>query len=115
MGPMVHYRAMRTFAACAILLATSLSHADEEFLHRWAETSDFQLGRPKFAIPTRDGKVLFLRSGPRSRQLALYEYDVATRATREVITADRLLGGAAEKLTPAERARRERMRVAGVG
>src|SRR6266545_2609928 len=102
---------MRMILVCAAVLAFgSGARADEDFLRRWAATRGFMLGRPKNPMPTRDGKVLFLRSGPRSRELSLFEYDVATRATREWLTAAKLLGGAEETMTAAEHARRERMR-----
>src|SRR5207248_11264788 len=41
----------------------------------------------------------------------LYEFDVATGKTRALLTPEQVLKGAEEKLTPEEKARRERMRV----
>src|SRR5438309_873351 len=86
------------------------------FLRDYAETRGFQLGRPIKPSPTPDGKaVLFLCSGPRGSALALYEFDVATAKTRLLLTPDKVLQGAAEKLSPEEKARRERMRVSAGG
>jgi dipeptidyl-peptidase-4 len=74
------------------------------------------LGRPLRPQPTPDGKaVLFLRSGPRSSRLSLYEFDVASGMTRELLTPEQLLKGAEEKLSAEEKARRERMRVSAGG
>jgi len=89
---------------------------DASFLRLYSETGGFLLGRPVNAKPTPDGKhVLFLRSGAKSRKRSLYEFDVATGKTREVLTAETLLKGAEEQLTPEEKARRERMRVTAGG
>ena len=65
------------------------------------------LGRPMRPYPTPDGKaVLFLRSGPRSAKLGLFEFDVATKKTRELLTPEQVLGGAEEKLSAEEKAAR---------
>jgi dipeptidyl-peptidase-4 len=85
---------------------------DTSFLRSYAETRGFMLGRPVKAKPTPDGKaVLFLRAQARVPKLRLYEFDVATGKTRELLTPETLLKGAEEKLTPEEKARRERQRV----
>jgi dipeptidyl-peptidase-4 len=82
------------------------------YLRDHAETRGFQLGRPVKAVPTPDGKaVLFLRSQARVPRLRLYEFDVASGKTRELLTPEQVLKGAEEKLSPEEKARRERMRV----
>ncbi len=82
------------------------------FLRDYAQTRGFSLGRPVKATPTPDGKaVLFLRSGPRVAKLGLYEFDVASAKTRELLTPAQVLKGAEEKLTPEEKARRERQRI----
>jgi hypothetical protein len=81
------------------------------YLQLHARTRGFQLGRPQRPVPTPDGKhVLFLRSTAESPELRLFEYDVATKKTRELLTPAQLLQGAAEQLGPEEKARRERMR-----
>ncbi len=82
------------------------------YLRAHAETRGFMLGRPVQAQPTPDGKaVLFLRARARVPRLRLYEFDVATGKTRELLTPEKVLKGAGESLTPEEKARRERMRV----
>src|SRR5438552_3119902 len=85
---------------------------DTQYLRDHAQTRGFMLGRPVRPYPTPDGNaVLFLRSGPRSAKLALYEFDVAAKTTRELLTPEQVLKGAEEKLSPEEKAARERMRV----
>lgn len=85
---------------------------DTRFLRTYAETRGFMLGRPVKAKPTPDGKaVLFLRAQARVPKLRLYEFDVASGKTRELLTPEAVLKGAEEKLTPEEKARRERQRV----
>jgi dipeptidyl-peptidase-4 len=85
---------------------------DASFLRTYAETRGFMLGRPSKAKPTPDGKaVLFLRSEPRVPKMKLYEFDTATGKTRELLTPEQVLKGAEEKLSPEEKARRERQRV----
>jgi dipeptidyl-peptidase-4 len=85
---------------------------DTTYLRDHAQTRGFMLGRPTGARPTPDGKaVLFLRSEPRVPKMRLYEFDVATGKTRELLTPEQVLKGAEEHLTPEEKARRERMRV----
>jgi dipeptidyl-peptidase-4 len=91
-----------------------LKHTD--YLRSLSQTRAFTLGRPVRPQPTPDGKtVLFLRSGPRSSRLSLYEFDVASGATRELLTPEQVLKGAQEKLSPEEKAQRERMRLSAGG
>jgi dipeptidyl-peptidase-4 len=86
------------------------------FARDLAETRGFLLGRPVRPAITPDGKaVLFLRGQARSSRLSLFEFDVATGKTRELLTPEKLLRGAAEKLSPEEKARRERMRLSAGG
>jgi dipeptidyl-peptidase-4 len=85
---------------------------DTSYLRDHAETRGFMLGRPVGAKPTPDGKaVLFLRARARVPTLRLYEFDVATGRTRELLTPEQVLKGAEEHLSAEEKARRERMRV----
>jgi dipeptidyl-peptidase-4 len=85
---------------------------DTSFLRKFAQTRGFMLGRPTRPQVTPDSKaVLFLRSQPRVAKLALFEFDVATGKTRELLTPETVLKGAAEHLSPEEKAQRERMRV----
>jgi dipeptidyl-peptidase 4 len=89
---------------------------DTTFIRDYALTRGFMLGRPTSAKATPDGKaVLFLRSPPRSPAMTLFEFDVATKQTRELLTPADLLKGAEETLSPEEKARRERMRVTARG
>lgn len=98
-------------AASAALFAKD-SNVDTRYLRDHAQTRGFMLGRPVRPQPTPDGKsVLFLRSGPRAAKLALFEFDVASKKTRELLTPEQLLKGAEENLSPEEKARRERQRV----
>lgn len=82
------------------------------YLRDHAVTRGFMLGRPGKAVPTPDGRtVLFLRAQARVPQLELYEFNCATGETRLLLTPAQVLQGAEEKLSPEEKARRERMRV----
>src|SRR5260370_36794170 len=93
-------------------LVAALNDADLKFLKDVAETRSFRLGRPNSIRVTSDGAtVLFLRSPPRSPEMRLYAFDVATGAVRELVTPEQVLEGAQESLSPERRARRERMRV----
>jgi dipeptidyl-peptidase-4 len=103
-------------ALCAGTLAAATPAKDvpldTSYLRAHAETRGFMLGRPVKPKPTPDGKtVLFLRAEARVPKLRLYEFDVATGRTRELLTPQQVLKGADEKLSPEEKARRERMRV----
>ncbi len=74
------------------------------------------LGRPVKPKITPDGKhVLFLRSGPKSTKQSLFEFDVRTNQTKELLSPDSLLKGADENLSQEEKARRERQRVSAGG
>src|SRR5687767_13988932 len=75
-----------------------------KFLRDYAETRGFRLGMPSRPTFTPDSKViLFLRSGPRSPKLDLYEFDIATKKTRVLLTPEALLKGAEEELSPEEK------------
>jgi len=98
--------------ALAMLLLTATPMIDPQFLREYAETRRYMAGRPAGAKVTPDGKsVLFLRSQPKDARQTLYELEVATGATRELLTPDLVLKGAAEKLSVEEKARLERQRV----
>src|SRR5947199_10793323 len=85
---------------------------DITYLRDHAATRGFMLGRPVKPKPTPDGKaVLFLRAQARVPKLRLYEFDVGSGKTRELLTPENVLKGAEEQLTPEEKARRERQRV----
>ncbi len=88
------------------------SLADPAFLEQYAQTGGFRLGQPSAITITPDGReVLFLRSGPRDPSRSLYAFDVESGQERVVLTADQVLGGATEELSPEERALRERLRL----
>ena len=107
----------------ALLLCLALPFAapaqedpDFQFLQSLTQTRYWDLGRPTSIRVTPDGSaVLFLRALPRKPELRLFSFDVKVSQTREVITPEQVLGGAAEELSPAEAARRERMRVTSRG
>lgn len=89
---------------------------DTSFLKEYAETRGFMLGRPQKPKISPDGKtVLFLRSEAKSPRLKLYEFNVETKQTRELLAPETILKGAQEDLSPEEKARRERMRVTAGG
>src|SRR2546427_3978809 len=70
---------------------------DTSYLRDHAETRGFMLGRPVKPKPTPDGKaVLFLRSQARVPKLRLYEFEVATGKTRELLTPEQVLKGTEE-------------------
>ncbi|MCH7839705.1 MAG: DPP IV N-terminal domain-containing protein, partial [Planctomycetes bacterium] len=90
--------------------------ADPHFLNQYAVTRRFSLGRPTSIKFLPDGAgVLFLRSGPRSFVQDLYEFDIKTRREKLLLTAESILLGGDERLSPEERARRERMRMTARG
>ncbi len=85
---------------------------DAGYLRRHALTRGFMLGRPVRPHVTPDGKtVLFLRAEARVPKMQLFEFDIATGKTRQLLTPDMVLKGAQENLSPEEKARRERQRV----
>src|SRR5580692_10032362 len=62
---------------------------DASFLRLYAETRGFMLGRPVKPKPTPDGTaVLFLRSEPKKPKLSLFEFDVASGKTKELLTPE---------------------------
>ncbi len=96
--------------------SVSIRAENEDFLRQYAETYRFTLGRPRSAQVTPDGNaVLFLRSQPRSFVQDLYEFDCRTGEERVLLTADNILGGGDEQLSPEEKAMRERLRLAARG
>src|SRR5205085_11371541 len=89
---------------------------DADYLKRHAATRGFTLGRPVQPKVTPDSRaVLFLRSEPRSPKMSLFEFDVTTGKTRQLLAPADLLGGGEENVSPEEKARRERMRVSAAG
>ena len=89
---------------------------DTSFLKKYAETRRFMLGRPQNPKVSPDGKtVLFLRAEADKPTLKLFEFDVSTGKSKEVLSPASLLKGDTENLTPEEKARRERMRLSAGG
>lgn len=89
--------------------------ADPTFLRTLAETRNFRLGTPRNVTVTPDGKsVLFLRSKARDPKQVLYETDLATGETRELLAPESVIKGP-ETLSPEEKARRERLRISASG
>src|SRR5262245_60778777 len=89
---------------------------DDAVLEQIASTLNFSLGEPAGIWVAPDGsEVLFRRSAARSFVADLYAFDVASGKERRLVSAEELLGGAAEKLSVEERAQRERMRLATRG
>jgi dipeptidyl-peptidase-4 len=85
--------------------------ADLRYFRELVETRTYSLGQPVSPKITPDGKaVIFLRGGARDPVLRLYEFTMADAKLREILTPEKLLQGAEEKLTAEERSRRERER-----
>lgn len=95
--------------------------ADDPFPRQKARTRGFRLGAPRSWTPSPDGRrVAFLRSGsgtdPVTRLWVLdVPADEGASAERVVVDPVALLGGDGEDLSPAERARRERLREVTAG
>ncbi len=79
----------------------SLGHT---FARDYAETQGFQLGRPVSPIIAPDGKaVYFLRAiGPRNSRQGIFEFNLADRVTREVITVENVLGSSGNRIRSEE-------------
>ncbi|MBQ0828376.1 S9 family peptidase [Streptomyces tagetis] len=87
------------------------------FPRQHARTQRFTLGTPRaFTVAPDGSRVAFLRSGSGTdRSQALWVLDVADGTERPAADPATLLRGAAERLSPEERARRERSREGGAG
>jgi dipeptidyl-peptidase-4 len=87
---------------------------DETLLADAAATFNFRLGTPTPVAITRDGAVLFRRTPARAFAADLYELGPDGKVRTLATVAD-LIGGIEEKLSDAEKARRERTRTATRG
>ncbi|MEU7208352.1 prolyl oligopeptidase family serine peptidase [Streptomyces sp. NPDC044989] len=89
----------------------------DSFPKRHARTQRFTLGAPRsFTVAPDGSRVAFLRSGTGTdRANALWILDVEKGGERVAADPRALLGGAQERLSPEERARRERSREGGAG
>lgn len=87
------------------------------FPRRHARTQRFTLGAPRaFTVAPDGSRVAFLRSGSGTdRANSLWVLDVPSGEERLAADPRTLLGGADERLSAAERARRERSREGGAG
>ena len=108
---------MRLYVALALAASISSANAAEpesadlRYFRELVETRNYSLGQPVSPKLTPDGKaVIFLRGGARDPVLRLYEFTIADAKLREILTPEKLLRGAEEKLTAEERSRRERAR-----
>ena len=102
---------MITALAPLVLMAAPTSAPTDEFIQEFAATRRYVSGRPGSAKLTPDGKsVLFLRAQATSPAQTLFELEVATGQTKELLTPEAILKGAAEKLSAAEKAMLERKR-----
>jgi dipeptidyl-peptidase-4 len=101
-----------TFPVFALVAsAAEPESADLRYFRELVETRNYSLGQPVSPQITPDGKtVIFLRGGARDPVLRLYEFTIADGTLREILTPEKLLQGAEEKLTAEERSRRERER-----
>ena len=89
---------------------------DTDFIKQYAETYRFRLGKPSSFQFTPDQKsIFFLRTGARDFVGNLYRYDIDSKKETLVLSAEKLLAGKSETLSDAEKARRERMRLATRG
>lgn len=89
---------------------------DLPFLRKLARTQRFTLGVPKdFQVAPDGSRVLFLRTDDGyDRRNSLWSLDLDTGTESKVVDAASLLPGE-ERLSPQERARRERSRESGAG
>ncbi|MET9824967.1 prolyl oligopeptidase family serine peptidase [Streptomyces sp. NPDC006349] len=89
----------------------------DSFPKRHARTQRFTLGAPRsFTVAPDGSRVAFLRSGTGTdRANSLWILDVDAGEERVAADPRALLGGAEERLSPEERARRERSREGGAG
>ncbi|MEV1049097.1 prolyl oligopeptidase family serine peptidase [Streptomyces sp. NPDC049916] len=87
------------------------------FPRQHARTQRFALGAPRsFTASPDETRVIFLRSASGTdRNTRLWVLDPATGEERVAADPEALLGGSAEKLSPQERARRERTREGSAG
>lgn len=103
--------ALLAFFVVPSLRAGEPEPADLRYFRELVETRNYSLGQPVSPKFTPDGKaVIFLRGGARDPVLRLYEFTIADGKLREILSPEKLLQGAEEKLTAEERSRRERER-----
>ncbi|MGW4162441.1 prolyl oligopeptidase family serine peptidase [Streptomyces sp. NPDC004788] len=93
------------------------SHEQISFPRQYARTQRFTLGAPRAFSVSPDGeRVVFVRSGSGTdRTHGLWVLDLREGVERLAADPEALLAGAAEELSPEERARRERVREGSAG
>jgi dipeptidyl-peptidase-4 len=100
-----------TLSSATVPGAEEPESADLRYFRELIETRTYSLGQPVSPQLTPDGKaVTFLRGGARDPVLRLYEFTISDGKLREVLTPEKLLQGAEEKLSAEEKSRRERER-----
>ena len=98
------------------MCVSPVSAADPDFLDAYAATDRFRLGTPQSIKITPQGDaILFLRSGPRDFTRNLYSLNPVTGEEKVLLTAEDILQGKEETLSPEELALRERLRLAARG
>src|SRR5579859_4824122 len=111
------YFVRRLICAAALLAGVPAAAAEApDCFYDLAATRNYELGYAAKAMPTPDGKaVIYLRASARDATQHLYEYDLASGREKELVTPEKLLGGADEVLSVEEKARRERARITAKG
>jgi dipeptidyl-peptidase 4 len=88
---------------------------DESIVRALAETHSFRSGMPQNGVVTPDGRAaLFLRAEARKPAQSLYKLDLATGRLLRLVAPDEVFKNP-EQLSPAERERRERLRLTATG
>lgn len=95
-------------------MSTQWPALNDKLLADAAATFNFKLGIPTVLAITRDGAVLFRRTPPREFASDLYEL-APDGSVKTLAAVKDMLGQAVEKLSDAEKARRERSRTATRG
>jgi dipeptidyl-peptidase-4 len=94
------------------VIATKL---DENIVRALAETHSYRSGMPQSPIITPDGHAaLFLRAEARKSAQALYKLDLATSRLLRLCAPEEVFKNP-DQLSPAERERRERLRLTATG
>ena len=88
---------------------------DEAIVRALAETHAYRSGMPQSPLVTPDGRaVLFLRAEARKPAQALYKLDLATNRLLRLSAPEEVFKNP-EQVSPAERERRERLRLTATG
>src|SRR5215813_928174 len=99
-----------------MLAATPAAPPPDPVLRQLAETRKFQNGTPNALKMDRSGAhIFFLRSPADSPVQSLHVFEVDAGQARELLSAEALLKGTAQQLSPGERAQLERQRIAARG